>query len=303
MALLQRQDLHGIDEFERAYTIARELESYDGAMIEHNYGVCLLALGDLAGARDVQADAHRRAGRLGLAYTTRLVDGARACLLYHSGEWQEARTIAARVISEAAGSAKRGDAVEAHTVCGRMDIARGDAALASLHARKAVALAREIGEPQYFISALGFQAQLHVLEGRVDMASRLIRELLAEWWIGVAISAEALTCAALAASALPEVREAFAAAASAFRLPSRWVGAAHALATGEFALAASAYADMSSLPDEAYARSRLGRQLIDEGRQAEGAAELERSILFWKRVGATEYAQSAACWIERAAAT
>ena len=87
-------------------------------MIEQNYGVALLALGDLREARAVQVHAKERAHRLGLAYATRLVDGALACICYHSGEWDEARAIAERVIAAADSAATHGDTIDAHAVCG-----------------------------------------------------------------------------------------------------------------------------------------------------------------------------------------
>ena len=120
--------------------------------------------------------ANERARRLGLAYTSRLVDGALACVLAHSGEWDEARAIAERVISATAGST-HGDAVEAHVVCGRMDLAWSFGPCIA-PAAAALALAREIGEPQYFISPLGLQAHLDVIHGRTDEATELIHELL-----------------------------------------------------------------------------------------------------------------------------
>jgi class 3 adenylate cyclase/tetratricopeptide (TPR) repeat protein len=292
LAFLQRGNVRGIAEFRRAHAIARDLESYDGAMIEHNYGISLLALGDLQGARGVQVHAKERAQRLGLAYTSRLVDGALACVLYHSGEWDEARAIAERVTSDAAGST-HGDAVEAHVVCGRMELARGHVDIASHHAAAGLALAREIGEPQYFTSPLGLQAQLDVIHGRTDDAAALIRELLDRWWLGVAISAEALTCAALAAGSLSEMRDAFVAATSNYPLPSKWVAAARALAAGEHATASSLYEEIGSLPDEAIARFESGKRLLRRGDRPAATAELERCMLLWGPVGASRYLAAA----------
>ena len=282
LAWLQQQDVRAIAEFERAATIARTLESYDGAMIEHNYGICLLALGDLAGAGKAQTDAKRRAARLGLTYITQLVDAAQGCLLYHSGDWEGAARAADRMIAQADEDASHGDAVEAHTLRARIDAARGDQAAATRHATEAVRLAREIGEPQYFVSALGVAAHLSVVNGRLDAAAELVDELLSRWWMGVAISSEALMSAAFAASSIPAMRNRFAAAAGDFALPSRWVEAAEVVAEGDFERAADLYAGIGSLPDEAYARQRTG-----------SAAQVERSLGFWHSVGATAHVAAA----------
>jgi class 3 adenylate cyclase/tetratricopeptide (TPR) repeat protein len=292
LAFLQSGDVRGIDEFRKAQAIAHDLETYDGAMIEHNYGVAVIALGDLQEARRAQLHAKARAQRLGLAYTSRLVDGTLGCLMFHAGEWDEARTVAERVIAEAAGS-MHGDTVEAHAICGRLDLAGGRADLAADHAAAALALARDIGEPQYFVPPLGLQAQLHVTEGRVDEATDCVRELLDRWWMGVAISAETLTCAALAASSLPEVRDAFVAATSGYPLPSAWVEAGRSLAARDYTTAASLYAQIGSLPDEAIARFEAGRSLVEGGDHAAGFAELEQSVTLWRRVGASGYIEAA----------
>ena len=286
LALLQQQDARGIGEFEQAFAIARHLESYDGAMIENNYGVCLLALGDLAGAMRVQTQARRRSERLGLPYAARLVDGALGCLLYHSGDWEQAGAIAARVIGQGDGT-QHGEAVEAHTIRGRMALARGDRELAAEDARRALSLAREIGEPQYLVPALGFQAHLHVLEGRPDAAAELVSELVRDWWIGLALSAESLACAAFAASQAPAARDEFIAAASRYALPSGWVEAAAVVAAGDFGLAADRYRAIGSLPDEAAMRLHALKRGIEAG-------DMRPTLAWWHTVGAAGYAHEAA---------
>ena len=143
-------------------------------------------------------------------------------------------------------------------------------------------LARQIGEPQYFVSALGVAAHLCVVDGRADDAAELVEELLSQWWMGVAISSEALMSAAFAASSIPALRGRFADAAGEFSLPSRWVEAAGVVAEGDFERAADLYAGIGSLPDEAYARLQAG-----------SLAQVERSVSFWRGVGATAYIAAA----------
>jgi class 3 adenylate cyclase/tetratricopeptide (TPR) repeat protein len=258
IAYLQGGDVRGIVEFQRAYAIARHLDSFDGAMIEHNYGVELLALGDLREAQAVQVHAKERARRLGLSFVTRAVNGTLACIHYHPGEWDEARAIAERAIA-AAGAANQSDQIDAHSACGRMDLAAGDYESASRHAKAAVRIARASSEPQHFVPSLGLLAQIHVQGGRPAEAAKLLEELLDRWWIGVAICSESLACAAFAARELPGVRETFADATSTYPLPSRWVKAAHLLAIGSSGAAAALYADIGSTPDEALARACSAR--------------------------------------------
>ena len=42
-------------------------------------------------------------------------------------------------------------------------------------------------------------------------------------------------------------------------------------------------------PGEAYARLRAAKELVEEGKRAEADAELNRSLAFWREVGATRY--------------
>lgn len=76
--------------------------------------------------------------------------------------------------------------------------------------------------------------------------------------------------------------------------------AAHHSLQGSFDQATRVYARIGSLPDEAYARLRAGRQLIEQGRRSDGEAELEKSLAFWRRVGATAHVRECEGLLERA---
>jgi hypothetical protein len=49
------------------------------------------------------------------------------------------------------------------------------------------------------------------------------------------------------------------------------------------------YGRIGALPDEAYARLRAARALVEHGRRAEADLQLERSLAFFRRAGATAY--------------
>ena len=275
LALLQQGDARAGEEFEQAVAIARHMESYDGAMIEHNYGVWLLALGALRRASDAQAAARLRATRLGLAYTARLVDGTLMCIAYHTGDWETSERIASRQL-DLGGRPGDGSVLDALTVRARIRLARGEDGRAREDAAQALALARELGEPQYLVTALSVAAHLHVLDSADDEGAALVEELLGGPWMGVGISAEALASAGFAASRLPSVRDAFARQAASYPLPHAWVAAAGALAEGRWEHAAAAYAAIGSRADEAFAWMLAG--------------DRARAAVFWETVGARAYA-------------
>ena len=65
--------------------------------------------------------------------------------------------------------------------------------------------------------------------------------------------------------------------------------AALALASEDCEAAAERYAEIGSLPDEAYARLRAAERLVGEGNGAEADVQLQRALAFWRSVGATRY--------------
>ena len=70
---------------------------------------------------------------------------------------------------------------------------------------------------------------------------------------------------------------------------SRWFDAAAAFASREFERAAAVYAEIGSVPDEAYARLRAAERLLEQGRRSEADEQLERALAFYRSVGATAY--------------
>ena len=58
---------------------------------------------------------------------------------------------------------------------------------------------------------------------------------------------------------------------------------------GELERAAEMFVQIGSMPDEARARLRAAEQLVASGRRAEADEQLQRSLAFWRSVGATRY--------------
>jgi hypothetical protein len=75
--------------------------------------------------------------------------------------------------------------------------------------------------------------------------------------------------------------------------PTPWLQAALAIARGRFDRAADLYAQIGSLPDEAFARLQAAKQLLATGRRAEGNTHLQRVVAFYREVGATAYLREA----------
>ena len=71
--------------------------------------------------------------------------------------------------------------------------------------------------------------------------------------------------------------------------PTRWLDAARAYAVGDLAEAAEIYAEIGSLPDEAFARLRTAETLVSHGTRSHADAQLLRALAFYRSVAATAY--------------
>jgi hypothetical protein len=125
--------------------------------------------------------------------------------------------------------------------------------------------------------------------GRLDEAEPLIDELL-ESWAECEVLASAswtadLACVLSALGRGDELVEAF----RAVRGSSLWLDAARAYAGGDLVKAADVYAEIGSLPDEAFARLRAAETLISDGSRFHADVQLERALVFYRSVGATHY--------------
>jgi hypothetical protein len=74
---------------------------------------------------------------------------------------------------------------------------------------------------------------------------------------------------------------------------TRWLDAARTYASGAFGEAADVYAEIGSVPDEAFARLRAAEALVAAGRRPEADAQLQRALTFYRSVGATAYIREA----------
>ncbi|HYY73398.1 MAG TPA: hypothetical protein VE662_01145 [Solirubrobacterales bacterium] len=64
-------------------------------------------------------------------------------------------------------------------------------------------------------------------------------------------------------------------------------------ASGAFEESAEILEDMGAVADEAYARLRAAEALIQAGRRADGDAQLQRALAFYRSVGATAFVREA----------
>jgi class 3 adenylate cyclase len=277
------------DDLERALEMAIAVGSTHAAAIANNLGVARWYAGDLQG----EAAAYLEAGRL----AERFGDGSGArwarCQVggtdYIRGSWDASLRAMDTFIAECEAGSPHYLEPQARWIRANIRLARGDTDDALADNERGIALGREAKDPQVLVHALG--SSLHAAEalGRIDQARALASELLTllrtipeaeatvflSFWLLGARSATGLE---------PGLR------AIVERAPSgRWRDIASASLDREFSRAADLWRDSGSRTWEATLRERAAEDLIAAGRRADGAAELERALSFYRAVGATFY--------------
>jgi hypothetical protein len=167
-----------------------------------------------------------------------------------------------------------------------MRFAQGDDRAAISDAVRAEELARDSRDFQMLLPALAVRLRVELALGSLERATALADELLAlpprhaarPAAVELAWAAEQLGCVA-------QVRE----WVQAIAYESRWSDAALAIVDGDLEAAAEVFHAIESLPDEADARLRAARKLVAEDNTAAADEQLQRSLAFWRSVGATRY--------------
>ena len=250
----------------------------------------VVAFGDLERGAALRAQARQAAERFGAVAALRWLDGSQAFQDYAEGRWDAALERVERLLAEIEAGPPHFTEGPCRQLRGSLRLARGDLPGALADTRHAVEFAVRRDEPEMLQPALAVHAHALLAARRVEEAGARADELLAslaghgaalagpDWPVALAIVLLGLG----RAGKLVEL-------AATVSTPTPWLRAAVELAAGNFEQAADRYAELRSLPDEAYARLRAAEQLLAAGRRAEATAQLQRALAFYREVRATAY--------------
>jgi class 3 adenylate cyclase/tetratricopeptide (TPR) repeat protein len=280
-------DTGGIADLEQAVAIARRANLPEIEMTCGNLSEIVIAFGDLNHGFALQDEGRRAAERFGSVIGRRWLQGLQGFQDYLQGRWDAALQSAQQLLAEVDAGSPHFMEGPCRQLRGVIRLARGDLPGAAADARGAVEFAVQRGEPQPLLPALALDAHAQLLSGRVKEASNRADELLAvaaehgaaadPYWPGeLAIILRVLGRAGELSKLM-----------AGFSVPTPWLEAAAAMAAGNFEWAAERYAELGSVPDEAYARHRAAEQLLEAGRRAEGTTQLQRALSFYRAVRAT----------------
>ena len=287
-------DAGGIVDFEQALAVAVEANSPYSANAYGNLASCVITRGELDRGFALQAKGREAAERFGLANELRIVQAEHVLEDYWRGRWGAAVAGADGFIAETARGTRHFMEDVCRLVRGRIRLARGDLAGALDDAEADVELGRQQGAPEALQAALALQAQVLLVAGSVEEADGRASELLAlltekgvlvtnpDWSGGLAIVLHDLGRGAELIELVAQVTP-----------PTPWLQAATAVAGGDFEQAAELYGEIGSLPDEAFARLRAAERLLQTGRRAKAEDQLQRALVFCRKVEAVAHLRRA----------
>jgi class 3 adenylate cyclase/tetratricopeptide (TPR) repeat protein len=282
-------DPGGAADLEHALAIAVRTNAPNTALGYGNLILVLFGLGDLARALELLAKGRQAAERLGRPGDLRAMQTQQAMGDYWQGHWDAAMDAADQLIAEAQAGTKKAQEASCRLIRAWIRLARGDLHGALDDADTAVQLAQaaDVLDDRYW--ALGVRGRILLAAGRIQEADYQASELLAlllergapltapDWSGDLVVVLQALG----RASDLQELTRVWTA--------TSWRQAAAAIATGNFEHAANLYAEIGSLPDEAFARLQAAKQLLGAGQRAAANAQLEPALGFYRQVKASAY--------------
>jgi hypothetical protein len=169
-------------------------------------------------------------------------------------------------------------------------LARGESDVAWAEMQRAEAAARPTRDPQTVNSALAFKAHVALAVGETTAAGELADELVAAWRsIGIRQPHE-LSVAPLVFSELGRADEVLAALDAESRAITPWHQAARLLAAGEHVGAADVFAEIGTVPDEAYVRLKAAKAFAAAGDRASADVQLALAQPAFTQLGAHAWA-------------
>jgi class 3 adenylate cyclase/tetratricopeptide (TPR) repeat protein len=273
----------GHEELEQALDIALAADSPIAATTLNNLAVLAIWDGSFPRAYELYERAQPLAERFGDRDGLRFVRSNWIFAVYVLGRWDEAIDAADAFVAECAASPHYGEGI-VRRARESIRLARGDLAGAAEDRELELEQAYRIKDPQRLLPSLASSAVSFVLLERQDEARTVAEETLPLIRDNIALSATAshLVLVAGPLGLRDELRDIVVLAPE-----GPWKELMLAGTHGDLRRTGDLYAGFGAATFEAFARLFGGQELIEAGSRAEGEAELERSLSFFRSVNAT----------------
>lgn len=280
-------EVAGLAELEASREIARGVSLPEYLRACGNLASELDVHGELRRAAELHREALSIASEIGYEEPTRWLSTEIAWDFVLAGDWEEAWRIVDELIPAYEESPFW---IEPQTrICrAHILIAEGAVADATADAAHAVELARDGRSFQSLSAPLAFRARLHAELGELEAAAQVADELLGAW---------AQTRSGFVTAWILDLWRAASRTGIEARLQSAieashsfpWLEVAVSLIRQDFGAAVAQLDGMGAVYLVALARLWWAEWLLEQGRHPEATVQAERSLAFWRSVGATGY--------------
>jgi class 3 adenylate cyclase/tetratricopeptide (TPR) repeat protein len=273
----------GRADLEQALAIALAADSPIAATTLNNLAVLAIWEGSFSRAHEIYPKSQQVAERFGDRDALRFARGNWIFSSFALGHWDEALAEAEVFIAECAASPHYAEGLvrDARVF---LRLARGDLTGAAEDREWELEAAHRIQDPQRLIPTLASSTVGYVLLDQEDEARTVADETIAlvREHVHLTGAANGLALVAGRLGVRDEFRELVE------RSPEGpWKNLTLAAVRGDLVRAGDLYAEIGIPTFEALARLLGGEDLIDAGRRAEGEAQLEKALAFYRSVGAT----------------
>jgi class 3 adenylate cyclase len=281
-------DPTGAQDEVRALNLAVAANSPIAGSIANNVAVQAFFAFDLRRAGELFDEGRDLAERFGDASGVRWLRGQQIKWAEILGRWDEALRGAEEFIGECEAGSPHYMEAAMRVLRGRIREGRNELEGPLADYRRGVALARESGDPQQLLPALGTAVLAFETHGYADEAGELAQELVELARVYPHEAAWGLSLDFLFSRAVAdfdrELRQTLDLAPA-----GPWRDHAFACLDRDFVRAAKMWAASGSPTWEARLRLRAAEEMIETGRRAEGEAELHKALGFYRSVRATYY--------------
>ena len=289
LARTAQGDVAGLADVEASREIARGVSLPEYIRACGNLASVLVCQGQLQRATELHREALRIASEIGYEEPTRWLSTEIAWDLMIAGDWVEVR----RIVDELMPGFERSPfwiEPQTRSCRARILIAEGKVADAVADAERAVELTRGGGSFQNLCDPLAVRARLHAELAELGDAAQVADELLDVWTQTRSGFVHAwvldLWYAASCTGKEPRLQSGIEALRS---IP--WLDATASLIRRDFDAATTQLDGMGAAFPAALVSLWGAEWLVEQGRQPEADVHLERSLAFWRKVGATRYAR------------
>jgi tetratricopeptide (TPR) repeat protein len=282
-------DPGGVTDLERAIEIAAAAHSHEEIGAVANLTWMNVLLGDMRRAGELHEMSRTLARRMGMWGFIRWVETEHAFHCFWEGRWDDALAAVDDYLREIEGTTGHYMEGACRAVRSAILLARGSAREALADARLATVLSRPVKDPQTINTALVFEAQAALAVGEHAAANSLADELVQAWNATGIRQPSELAVSPWVFRELGRGSELLHALDEQSLGATPWHRAARLIATGDITGAADLFAEIGTVPDEAYTRLKAAEALVEGGDPTNADRQLSLALPVFAQLRATAW--------------